>query len=181
MNHEELSEVVALHGKWLRGEDGGKKADLSWANLSGANLSGANLSGAYLGGANLGGAYLGGAYLGGAYLGGADLSGAYLGGANLSGAYLRGAYLGDVLWESYLSEVVPALLTAGGRTLEEVATPETWACHSWKADGVACPIATAFGVEALHKVPALYRQQAERFIRFFDQGLIPLPVNRGEE
>ena len=176
MNHEELSEVVALHGKWLRGEDGGKKADLSWANLSGANLSGANLSGADLSWANLGGADLSGADLGGA-----DLGGAYLRGAYLRGAYLRGAYLGDVLWESYLSEVVPALLTAGGRTLEEVATPETWACHSWKADGVACPIATAFGVEALHKVPALYRQQAERFIRFFDQGLIPLPINRGEE
>ena len=126
VNHEELSAVVALHGKWLRGEDGGKRANLRRANLSGANL-------------------------------------------------------GDVLWEAYLSEVVPALLTAGGRTLEQVATPETWACHSWKADGVACPIATAFGVEALHQVPALYRQQAERFIWFFDQGLIPLPVNRGEE
>ena len=166
MNHEELSAVVALHGKWLRGEDGGKRANLRRANLSGADLRRADLSWADLSGANLRWA---------------DLSGADLSGADLRRANLSGANLGDVLWEAYLSEVVPALLTAGGRTLEQVATPETWACHSWKADGVACPIATAFGVEALHQVPALYRQQAERFIWFFDQGLIPLPVNRGEE
>ena len=63
--------ILEKHRKWLRGEDGGERA-----NLYGADLSGANLSGAYL--------Y--GAYLYGAYLYGADLSE-----ANLSGAYLYGA------------------------------------------------------------------------------------------
>lgn len=39
-------EIIRLHGAWLRDEDGGKRANLSWANLSGAILAGANLSGA---------------------------------------------------------------------------------------------------------------------------------------
>jgi hypothetical protein len=51
-----LAEVIEKHGKWLRREDGGERADLSGANLSWANLSGANLSGANLSGANLSGA-----------------------------------------------------------------------------------------------------------------------------
>jgi hypothetical protein len=42
-NPEELKSIIAAHGNWLLG-DGGKKADLRWANLSGADLSGANLS-----------------------------------------------------------------------------------------------------------------------------------------
>ena len=39
MNATELFEVVALHGKWLRGEHGGKRADLRSADLSYADLS----------------------------------------------------------------------------------------------------------------------------------------------
>jgi hypothetical protein len=31
-----LAEVIEKHGKWLRREDGGERADLSGANLSGA-------------------------------------------------------------------------------------------------------------------------------------------------
>ena len=196
MNQAELAEVLALHKKWLIDHDDGRRAnlrdaDLRGANLRGANLRDANLRDAYLGGAYLGGAYLGGADLGGANLrdanlrganlggadlGDADLRGANLRGANLRDANLRDADLGDVLWEAYLADVVPALLTAGGKTLAEVATPETWACHSWRGDGIACPIATAFDCASLAGVPALYRQQAERFIRFFDNGLVPLPA-----
>ncbi len=48
MNTEELNKILEKHKKWLRGEDGGERADLSWANLSGAYLSGACLSGADL-------------------------------------------------------------------------------------------------------------------------------------
>ena len=40
---DELATTLPLHGKWFRGEPGGKRADLSGANLSWANLSGANL------------------------------------------------------------------------------------------------------------------------------------------
>lgn len=46
-----LEKVLSDHLKWLRGENGGKRADLSGANLSGANLSEANLSEANLSGA----------------------------------------------------------------------------------------------------------------------------------
>ena len=83
MKREELQAIVAAHAKWVTGEGGGVRADLTGANLGGAYLTGANLGGAYLTGADLTGAYLGGANLGGAYLGGANLTGADLTGANL--------------------------------------------------------------------------------------------------
>ena len=107
MDKQELKAILGKHLKWLRGEDGGERANLSGANLSGANLSranlsganlsradlyGANLSGANLSGANLSRADLYGANLSGADLSRADLSGADLSGANLSGANLSGAY-----------------------------------------------------------------------------------------
>jgi hypothetical protein len=110
MTKEELSKILELHLKWLRGETGGMRADLRWANLSGANLSGANLCGADLCRANLCRANLCRANLSGADLSGADLRGAelreaYLRRANLSGANLGGANLGGAnLWGADLSE-----------------------------------------------------------------------------
>jgi uncharacterized protein YjbI with pentapeptide repeats len=93
---DELRAIIDAHGKWLRNEAGGSRADLSGAYLpraylSSANLSRADLSGAYLSSADLSGANLSRANLSGANLSGADLSGANLSGANLSGAYLSGA------------------------------------------------------------------------------------------
>ena len=88
MKNDDLKVVLEAHAKWVRGETGGIRADLSGANLSDADLGGANLSGA-----NLSCAYLSCAYLSGAYLSCADLSGANLSGANLSRADLSGAYL----------------------------------------------------------------------------------------
>lgn len=113
----------------------------------------------------------------------ADLTGADLAGAVLTGAVLRGADLRDAVlrdgytrWEEYKKEVVPALCMAGGRSLDEVANPETWACHRWGSDGKAmgCPMATAFNVKAVAEIPAMYRQLANDFIQLFDQHLIPL-------
>jgi uncharacterized protein YjbI with pentapeptide repeats len=89
----ELAEVIELHGKWLRDDDGGSRANLYGANLSHANLSRANLYGADLSRANLSHADLSGANLSGADLYGANLYGANLSGANLSGADLYGANL----------------------------------------------------------------------------------------
>ena len=86
MDKQKLKNILDKHLKWLRGENGGKRADLSRANLSGANLSRANLSWADLSGANLSGANLPGADLSRANLFRADLSGADLSGADLSGA-----------------------------------------------------------------------------------------------
>ena len=96
MDAAKLKDILDKHLKWLRGEDGGERADLSWADLSranlyGANLSWANLSRANLFGANLSWADLSRANLSGANLSGADLSWADLSGANLSRANLSGA------------------------------------------------------------------------------------------
>ena len=105
---EKLQEIIKSHGRWLRNEEGGERANLRDADLSDAYLSGANLRDAYLSGANLRGAdlrdanlsdanlsdaYLSGADLRGANLRDANLSDANLSDANLSGADLRGANL----------------------------------------------------------------------------------------
>ena len=82
----DLKKVIADHGKWARGEAGGKQANLRGADLYGANLRGANLRGADLREADLYGADLREADLRGADLREADLYGANLYGANLRGA-----------------------------------------------------------------------------------------------
>ena len=91
MTKEELKNVLYLHKKWLKNEDGGVKADLREANLRGADLRGANLRGADLCRADLRGADLRGADLCRADLRGADLWRADLRGANLLEANLREA------------------------------------------------------------------------------------------
>ena len=83
----DLKEILEKHKKWLRGDDGGERADLAWADLSRANLSRANLSRADLSGADLSWANLSGA----------DLSGANLCGANLA----RAENVNDVIWSLY--------------------------------------------------------------------------------
>ena len=112
ITQEKLKEIIASHGKWLRYENGGERANLSGADLSGAvlrcavlrcadlrgadlrdaNLIGADLSGADLRDANLDGAVLRCAVLRCADLSGADLRDANLGGAVLSGADLNKTY-----------------------------------------------------------------------------------------
>ena len=104
----------------------------------------------------------------------ADLRDAVLRGADLSGADLSdNTVLPDgVVWKTYLADVVPALLQAGGKELAAVATRETWECHSW----TNCPMAQAFDVHSLSEVPPLYRAQANLFVRLYDARLIPLPA-----
>ena len=102
---KKLQEIIKSHGRWLRNEEGGERANLSGANLRSANLSSAylrsadlrsaDLSGANLSGANLRSADLRSANLSGANLRSADLRGANLSGANLRSAYLRSADLSD--------------------------------------------------------------------------------------
>ena len=94
----ELASILNLHKAWIIGEDYGKRADLSEADLSEANLSRADLSRANLreadlSWANLRGADLSRANLSWANLRGADLSCANLRGADLSWANLSGADL----------------------------------------------------------------------------------------
>ena len=44
ISEQELKDILDKHGKWLRNENGGERANLSFANLSSANLRYANLS-----------------------------------------------------------------------------------------------------------------------------------------
>ena len=69
----ELASILNLHKAWIIGEDYGKRANLSGADLREADLREANLSGANLSGANLSWADLSGANLREADLRGADL------------------------------------------------------------------------------------------------------------
>ena len=89
---KKLQEIIKSHGRWLRNEEGGERADLGSADLSSADLSSANLSSANLRGADLSSADLSSADLSGANLRGADLSSADLSSANLSGADLDKTY-----------------------------------------------------------------------------------------
>jgi len=92
--------------------------------------------------------------------------------ANLSGADLSEAIMpGGYTFEVYKSEVVPALLTAGGKTLEEV-VGASWECHEW----TNCPMAIAFDVHDLSDIPPLHREQASLFVQLFDAELIPNPL-----
>ena len=93
MDAAKLKDILDKHLKWLRGEDGGERADLSWADLSRANLYGANLSWANLSWANLSWANLSWADLSWADLSRANLYGANLSWANLSWADLSRANL----------------------------------------------------------------------------------------
>ena len=53
ITQKKLNEIIESHGKWLRNEEGGEKANLRGADLGDAYLRGADLGGAYLGGADL--------------------------------------------------------------------------------------------------------------------------------
>ena len=83
MEKKKLDEILKKHAVWLDNKDGGKRADLSDADLTGANLRCADLRGANLRGANLRCANLRCADLSGANLRDADLRDADLSGANL--------------------------------------------------------------------------------------------------
>ena len=93
ITQEQLTKILASHGKWWRDEEGGQRAYLQGADLQCANLRDADLRDAYLRGADLQGADLRGADLQCANLRDADLRDAYLRDADLRGAYLQGADL----------------------------------------------------------------------------------------
>ena len=93
MTPSELVEALAHHERFLCGQRGGRRADLSLQNLSGFDLAEVNLKRAKLTGTDLSCCNLKSANLSESDLFAADLSGARLPGADLSGANLRGAYL----------------------------------------------------------------------------------------
>ena len=121
LKQELVDRILELHRKWLRGEQGGKRADLRGVNLRGADLTGAvlrgsdmrdcdlrtsNLYGANMGHANLEEcdlhladmhlADLSGSIMYTARLCGSDLSGANLAHADLTGVWMEHAMLSEV-------------------------------------------------------------------------------------
>ena len=131
MDKQELKAILGKHLKWLRGEDGGERANLSGAYLSGAYLFEANLSGADLSEANLFGANLSEADLSEANLSGAYLSGAYLFGANLSEANLSEADLSRAnLSRANLSRA--NYIEKAKNLFYPIACPEIGAFVGWK-------------------------------------------------
>ena len=87
--------ILEKHPEWIRGEDGGERADLCGADLCDADLCSADLRGADLCDADLCNANLRDADLSGANLRNTDLSGANLRDANLHRADLSDAHLRD--------------------------------------------------------------------------------------
>ena len=98
MTQCDLNTIIQLHEKWLRGEPGGKKADLRSANLRYANLHNADLRYANLSYADLRGADLRSADLRSADLRSANLHNADLRYANLRYADLRYANVDFSSW-----------------------------------------------------------------------------------
>jgi uncharacterized protein YjbI with pentapeptide repeats len=88
----EINQELVLHNKWLS-RQGGRRADLSFRDMSGMSICKIRLTGAKLIGTNLAKADLSGCDLMGAEMFGADLEAANLTGANLAGADFRGANL----------------------------------------------------------------------------------------
>ena len=93
MEANELKKILELHAKWLNGEKGGERANLSDADLSYVDLSGVDLRHSILKGTILRGADLRGATLSDVDLEGADLKYTILSSVDLEGADLRHANL----------------------------------------------------------------------------------------
>ena len=93
INREKIKEILKLHEKWLNGEEGGIRADLSDTNLIYADLSYSDLSNANLIYADLSNANLSNANLSNANLIYSDLRNTDLRNANLRNANLRNADL----------------------------------------------------------------------------------------
>lgn len=95
MTKDELKQILDKHIKWLRKNNGGKKANLYNVNLRGADLQGVHLQYANLYGANLRDVILRNAHLCNADLRGVNLRDANLQGADLQCINLRSANLCD--------------------------------------------------------------------------------------
>jgi len=87
---KELAEIIEKHGKWLRDEDGGERADLSESDLRGSDLSRSDLRGSDLSRSDLSGSELSGSDLRDSDLSGSDLRESDLFHCNLSHCNLHG-------------------------------------------------------------------------------------------
>ena len=144
MTKTELDQILAKHAAWLRGEAEGERADLRSA-------------------------YLGSADLGSAYLGSADLGSADLGSADLRSAILSDdTYLPNESFADYKSDVLPALISAGGKTPQELVNAGAHLCNSW----TNCPMAFAFDIHSEGDAPPLLKPRVREFVQLFDAHLL---------
>ena len=100
ITEQELKEILEKHEKWLRREEDGERADLSYADLSNVDLENANLYSANLSNANLDNANLYNANLYNANLSYANLYNVNLSNANLYNANLDNANLSNTNLDS---------------------------------------------------------------------------------
>src|ERR1700723_713405 len=117
LNGKTLSDILAAHALFVRGKDGGTRAELAGVDLSRADLHKANrayadLQGANLEDANLREAKLASADLSKSNLRSADLRKADLTERNLGGGDLTGAQAGGA--EFFRAGVRQAILRGGG-------------------------------------------------------------------
>lgn len=96
-NGKTVKQILDEHVKWLRGEEGGRRANLTGADLTRTDLTGADLTEASLTKASLRDADLTGASLREANLTGTDLTWAKLTGTDLREADLARANLFNVV------------------------------------------------------------------------------------
>ncbi len=123
----QLTEILARHAQWLKGDPSGVRANLARADLTDANLTGANLTDADLTDADLTDAYLTRADLTRADLTRADLTRADLAGANLTGANLTRADLAG-------ANLTDANLTGANLTVADLTDADLTGANLTRAD-----------------------------------------------
>lgn len=101
----DIKEILEKHVKWLRGEEGGERANLYGVDLHGMDLRDADFRDVDLHGADLRGVDLRGVDLRGADLRGADLRGTDFRDADLHGADLLGAEINSSDTENLVKSI----------------------------------------------------------------------------
>lgn len=172
ITQEKLKEILVSHSKWLRCENGGKKADLSNADLSCFNLNHTDLRGANLCGANFYGANLYGAILCGANLCDANLCKADLSNSSLRATDLRHANFSNSKFDNVnlsttsLSKTYYQIVRIGSR--------EATTTYCVEDDNVRCGCWHNYGGGTLEefkkRVESVYGENGERpNKKYYDQ------------
>lgn len=136
ITQEKLKEILASHSKWLRGENGGEKADLSNVDLSYINLNHTDLRGANFCGANLYRANLFGANLSGTKFCGADLFGADLSYSSLRATNLRHTNFGNSIF--YNANLSTTSLSKTYYQIVRIGSREATTTYCVEDDNVRC-------------------------------------------
>ena len=76
------------------------------------------------------------------------------------------------LVEQWQSQRLIPLLTATGKTVEEVLATGCWECHDW----TNCPMHVVFGVTEIAKVPKEWQKDASIFVNLFDGKCLVKPA-----